>query len=237
MEAMVPGQSSTRMQEEHEARYDFAAQYAAGARVLDIACGTGYGAPRLLTGGAVSYTGVDLSADAVAHAESNYGSGKTRFLAASAAERLFEPDSFELICSFETIEHMDAGDRSAYLGHLASYLRPGGTLLLSTPNKQITSPFTKRPLNPFHVVEFRKAELLAEVARHFRVEKLLGQRLVPKLASLPLVRRGIRVWEKLTRRDTALYATPTGPEIVPYDEARREPRTFVLVCRKQLLSG
>ena len=231
-EQVVPGQSSARLQEEHEARYEFAAQYAAGARVLDIACGTGYGAPRLLQAGAVSYTGVDLSADAIAHAKKHYASDKARFLAASAAEHLFNAGSFDLICSFETIEHLDTADRAAYLFNLSEYLRPGGTLLLSTPNKQITSPFTRRPLNPFHVLEFTKGQLLAEVSRHFKVEQVLGQRLVPKLASRGVVRRGIRVWEKVTRRDTTLYVTPTGPAVERYDESRREPRSFVLVCRK-----
>src|SRR5512145_1849337 len=64
---------------EHWHRYAFAAPLAAGRRVLDAACGEGYGSALLARAGA-QVLGVDISLDAVAHARSRYaGQAGLRF--------------------------------------------------------------------------------------------------------------------------------------------------------------
>ncbi len=231
-EQVVLGASSPRTQAEHEARYSFASTFVEGKRVLDIACGTGYAAPQFLGAGARSYTGVDISHEAINFAVKTYGSdARARFIQASADDRLFPDGSFDLICSFETIEHLDTSIRHAYLENLRRWLVPDGALILSTPNKKVTSPFTEKPLNPFHVLEYRFDALVRELAPFFSVEASYGQRLVPKLMTLWLLRRAVRLCEIVFRRHFSLYDTPTGPEVVSYNPSRHEPRFFVLVCR------
>src|SRR5688572_17038072 len=72
-ERMIPEVADPHMFWEHVYRYRFAASYAPGRRVLDIACGEGYGSAALLKAGAASVIGVDISAEAVAHARRKYG--------------------------------------------------------------------------------------------------------------------------------------------------------------------
>src|SRR2546421_9264591 len=91
---------------DHRARYLFAAGYARGQTVLDIACGTGYEAPILLTAGARHVTGVDSSSSAVNQA-ARYASDDFTVMQGSATSLPLPSDSVDLITSFETIEHID----------------------------------------------------------------------------------------------------------------------------------
>ncbi len=230
-EQVVLGESSPRTAEEHTARYAFAVPYVAGKRVLDIACGSGYGAGMLREAGASSVDGVDISEETIAFAKRTYGAPHITFTCASVSDALFPDHSFDVITSFETIEHLDDSIREAYLKNLRRWLVPGGLLLLSTPNKVVTSPFTNKPLNQFHILEYRLRDLRAELEPYFSIESVFGQRLVRKLVTIYVVRRFIRVIEILLRRRFALYDTPTGPDVVPYDARTFEPRFFVLLCR------
>lgn len=116
----------------HLERYRFAAQHARGAAVLDAACGTGYGAA-ILGEEASSVEGVDLSREAVEYARREYGSESVRFRQAPAELMPFPDDSFDLVVSFETLEH-SLCPRSV-LREFARVLKPNGAVLLSVPNK------------------------------------------------------------------------------------------------------
>ncbi|WP_153070309.1 class I SAM-dependent methyltransferase, partial [Escherichia coli] len=91
---------------EHLHRYHFASRFCQGKRVLDVACGEGYGS-RILSNAASSVVGVDISAEAVAHAQGKYARGSLEFVEASAASLPLPDDSFDVVVSFETIEHHD----------------------------------------------------------------------------------------------------------------------------------
>jgi len=93
------------MEQDHLARYEFACTYARGKRVLDIACGTGYGTAHLADCGAVSVDGADLADDAVRYAQNRFHRPNTRFHRGDIC--LFQNGSpYDLIVSFETIEHV-----------------------------------------------------------------------------------------------------------------------------------
>jgi 2-polyprenyl-3-methyl-5-hydroxy-6-metoxy-1,4-benzoquinol methylase len=228
-EQFVPGVLKPRLAEEHESRYAFALQRASGKKVLDIACGTGYGSAAL---GQVaeSVVGVDVSAESIDFAKSNFQKTNLEFVRASACDPLFAPASFDLITSFETIEHLDEQQRKTYLQNLRSWLKPNGTLLLSTPNKRITSPWNDKPLNRYHVKEFTSQELALELSPFFIIEKFLGQRLVPKIYTYYLTRKSIRLFEKILGFKNNIYDLGNGPEIRPFGKGQ-EPRVFVLICR------
>jgi 2-polyprenyl-3-methyl-5-hydroxy-6-metoxy-1,4-benzoquinol methylase len=161
---------------EHWHRYAFALAWARGRRVLDAACGEGYGAALLAREGA-QVTAVDVSAEALEHARTRYGEiPGLSFVEADVADLAQMPDaSFDLIVSFETLEHLEAQD--AMLAGFRRLLAPGGLLLISTPDRRVYSDQTGYR-NEFHVRELYRDEFDALLGRHFGAHRLLGQKLL-----------------------------------------------------------
>ena len=157
---------------EHWHRYLVAQQYAKGLRVLDVASGEGYGS-HLLSRHAASVVGVDVSADAVTHAASRYAAANLTYVAASCVE-IPEPDaSFDVIVSFETIEHIT--EHEAFLREVNRLLAPGGLFIISSPNRPEYSDRTGYK-NEFHVKELDRAELKALLDPHFPSQRWFAQR-------------------------------------------------------------
>lgn len=150
---------------EHLARYLLAAQLASGCRALDAACGEGYGTQLLARAGAERALGVDVDEATVRAARERYGG---HYEAADVERLPLDDDSFDLIASFETIEHVD--DPEAALRELRRVLAPEGTLVISTPN---AAEYLVD--NPFHVREFETSEFVELLERHFGDVRLLHQ--------------------------------------------------------------
>jgi SAM-dependent methyltransferase len=146
----------TLIDSEHRARYHFGAQVVAGQEVLDASCGVGYGIEILSRAGASAVTGVDISAEAIAAAKDRFGEFATALEEADLRDLPFKDNSFDVVVSFETIEHVEE-PREA-LAELDRVLRPGGILVISSPN-----PDGYIGGNEHHVHEFRPAELLEAV--------------------------------------------------------------------------
>lgn len=196
------------------ARYRFALPHVVGARVLDVAAGTGYGA-EVLAGRARFVAGVDGDAKALVDARRVRRSGSIGLVRADAQRLPFATASFDVVTSFETIEHLE--DPRAFVAELARALRPAGVCILSTPNAQYTRPVDGRPRNPFHRHEYQPDELVEELHRGFREVSLYGQRLDPGILVSPfsedqsrLVQRGLRwrgrvvLWRMLNRLPSSL---------------------------------
>ena len=157
-ERLLPEQQRGQLvHAEHLARYRFAAQFAAGARVLDAASGEGYGAAILAAGGAASVTGVDIDAHVVDAAREKYG---LEFHASDVVDMPFADDSFDVAVSFETIEHVP--DAAKAVAELRRVLRPGGRLVVSTPNS-----LRYRADNEFHAREYTPEEFRELLTPHF----------------------------------------------------------------------
>ena len=125
----VTGEESLRISLE---RYAFASGHAQPGRLLDVACGVGYGT-RHLTDSARQLTealGVDLSESAVGYANERYANGRTRFVVGDAM-RFEDPEGFDTVVSIETIEHLP--DPVRFAERIAGLLRPGGVLIGSVP--------------------------------------------------------------------------------------------------------
>jgi SAM-dependent methyltransferase len=135
---------------EHLARYRLAARLAAGRRVLDAACGEGYGTALLARAGAASVVGIDIDAATVRHARERHEVDARR---GDVTALELDDGSFDLVVSFETIEHVAEPERA--LDELVRVLAPDGVLLVSTPN-----PREYLVNNPFHVRELAPEELL-----------------------------------------------------------------------------
>jgi SAM-dependent methyltransferase len=157
---------------EHLHRYMLAREWCRGKDVLDVASGEGYGTA-LLAQVARSALGVELAADAVAHAAAAYITENLRF-AVGDARVLPNPDqSFDVVVSFETIEHFAEHDK--FLMEIKRVLRPGGLLIVSTPDRDNYSP-AETPANPYHVKEMSGAEFNALLQSHFPYVSILLQR-------------------------------------------------------------
>ena len=143
----------------HLERYAFAAEHARTGRILDLACGVGYGA-RLLADRAPAGSrvlGVDLSEDAIAYAREHYGRPGLEFAVGDAA-RFDDPLGFDTIVSLETIEHLPEPQR--FFDRMVGLLRPGGVLVASVP----TTPSVDA--NPHHLHDFTAAGFRAMGSRH-----------------------------------------------------------------------
>ena len=158
---------------EHWHRYHFAARSVAGKRVLDVACGEGYGAA-LLAESAAHVTGADLSSAAIAHAKAAYAAiANLDFVCAPCTELPLAAATIDVAVSFETIEHI--AKQTEFLEELARVLTPEGLIILSCPNKLEYSD--KRGFaNEFHVKELYRDELAALVAKRFAHSVWYGQR-------------------------------------------------------------
>jgi SAM-dependent methyltransferase len=162
---------------EHQHRYAFAAAQARGRRVLDAACGEGYGSALLAAAGAQAVLGVDIDTDSIAHARRRYGNEtRLRFERADVTALDHLPAaSFDLIVSFETLEHVEAQER--LLDGFARLLAPGGLLMVSTPDKRTYSDASGF-YNEHHVRELYRPEFEALLHARFPAVRLLGQKLL-----------------------------------------------------------
>ena len=158
---------------EHAARYKFALWFVENASVLDIACGTGYGIG-VVQSKARRVTGVDIDPEAARAALSECNE-RGSVLLADGLGLPFEDAAFDVVTSFETLEHLH--ERGEFLAELRRVLAPEGVLLLSTPNANYTKPINGKPSNPFHIFEYRPEELRSELEAYFSIKQFLGQTL------------------------------------------------------------
>lgn len=122
---------SLRSRAIHTLRYEFAKHYCEDKIALDGACGTGYGTSILGTK-ARSVVGIDLAQDAIGYARSHFESGAVTFEPSLVECTRFEAQSFDVVVSFETVEHTLCP--RAHMAEIARVLRPDGTAILSVPN-------------------------------------------------------------------------------------------------------
>jgi SAM-dependent methyltransferase len=206
---------------EHWHRYAFARPLVAGRRVLDAACGEGYGSA-LLAGTAEEVVGVDVDPASIAHAISRYGAGKgLRFECADATQLPFEDGSFDVVVSFETLEHL--AQQEQLVSGFARVLKDDGILVISSPDKRTYSDLAGFR-NEYHVKELYEDELLALLRPHFPAIRLYGQKLLFQSALWNLESDGQR-WEACT--------SAAGNAIEP--GLRYAPMYFVAVCAKRAL--
>ena len=170
-ERLIPGVGGD-ITLEHLHRYALARELATGKDVLDIASGEGYGS-RLLSSVAKSVIGVDVAADAVGHAQKEYGGSNLSYKVGRCQSIPLPDASVDLVVSFETIEHITEQD--LFITEVKRVLRPGGLLLLSSPNKSEYDE-AQNAENVFHVRELSFEELKTLLASAFKNHTWFGQR-------------------------------------------------------------
>jgi 2-polyprenyl-3-methyl-5-hydroxy-6-metoxy-1,4-benzoquinol methylase len=154
----------------HLAVYEWIAARVGGMRVIDMACGEGYGADLLARTGAASVIGVDANPEAHEHARLRYVRPNLSF-ERDAIEHFSRP--CDAITFLQTIEHVQ--DPGAVLEHFKAMVGPDGTVYVTTPNLLTLAPEgAEKSDNPWHIKEYRAAEFRALCEAHFGRVELLG---------------------------------------------------------------
>jgi 2-polyprenyl-3-methyl-5-hydroxy-6-metoxy-1,4-benzoquinol methylase len=155
----------------HLAVYEWIARQLAGKRVIDMACGEGYGS-EVLARRAAEVLGVDANPEAHEHARLRYVRPNLRF-ERGLVDTFGEPGSCDAVVFLQTIEHVH--DPVAVLEHLGSLLALGGVAYVSTPNVlTLAPPGAERSGNPWHLKEYRAGEFRELCAAAFGHVELLG---------------------------------------------------------------
>lgn len=171
------------------ARYKFVRKYVHSKKCLDLGCGARRG-PYYLAETAQEVVGVDISSEAIGYVKSKWVRKNLTYEVMDGTELTFPDNSFDLVVSFEVIEHIQ--DYKKYLAEIQRVLRPEGVYILSTPNGAI-----KRPPNPQHIQEFNLQEFRDLLHRYFSEVEIYGQHRKIKVQSASELPRKIYYLTKL----------------------------------------
>ncbi|MCC3315068.1 class I SAM-dependent methyltransferase [Nocardia africana] len=164
----------------HEIVYARLLERCGGATVLEAGSGEGYGA-NMIADVATRVIGLDYDTSAVEHVRAAYP--RVEMIQGNLADLPLEDASVDVVVNFQVIEHL--WDQGRFLRECLRVLRPGGQLLISTPNRITFSPGRDTPLNPFHTRELNAAELAELLERAgFRVDMMAGVHHGPALVAL-----------------------------------------------------
>ena len=241
---------------EHVARYEFAYPFVRDGFVgLDIACGSGYGTNMLTRDRNVKFYGVDICQETVKYARTKYANDKIEFIQKDATALDFTSQSFDLIVSFETIEHITKEKGPEFLKRMRNMLKDDGTFIISCPNRDTYSKGYNE--NPYHLYEYSFPEIFDPIKTYFSVNTIYCHKIryfkkFPKkfsqlLKHLPpsLINTLTDIAKKqyLNARNLAkinpilrifLYERYFGDNFFPYIENYNayKPSAFIFVCKK-----
>jgi 2-polyprenyl-3-methyl-5-hydroxy-6-metoxy-1,4-benzoquinol methylase len=155
----------------HLAVYEWIGARVAGLRVIDMACGEGYGS-EVLSRSASSVVGVDANPEAHEHARLRYQRQNLTF-ERGLVDGYGEESAYDAVVFLQTIEHVQ--EPEAVLEHFRRILAPGGVAYVSTPNVlTLAGPDREKSDNPWHIKEYRAEEFDALCRSVFEQVELLG---------------------------------------------------------------
>jgi ubiquinone/menaquinone biosynthesis C-methylase UbiE len=232
---------------EHLHRYYEAVKYLKGdEKILDLACGLGFGTAILAENTEGGVIGGDIAEDAIEDSKKYWQRQNLSFTILDGTNLPYADNYFDTLVSFETIEHTT--QYRQMLKEFARVLKPDGKALISTPNFLINSP-TGKVTNPYHTQEFSYDELVDILKGAFGEVTILGQQYtrykvksfrnrVGQFFERFLLQRGIRKIP-ISLQDAlmkTLVNRPIYPEAQDYDmvEASEEVlkcKTFFAICQ------
>jgi len=235
----------------HLQRYEFAGRFTKDAKVLDLACGNGYGSFALMNFGAKTVRGVDIDPGAIEYASSHYRRPGLTYACGDAFAEVSVEGGYGVVVSFETIEHL--AEPKLFISKLRDLVSPDGLLVISAPNALQCSRAATPVLNPFHVSEPTYDEFCDWLSDDFVVEQEWEQspavmnfnaqgellqyssfaRVIlafeQKLKSLIRHRSVDAVRKIVRRRSSYCEITTTMQPLMP--ERKNDADVFVFVCR------
>jgi ubiquinone/menaquinone biosynthesis C-methylase UbiE len=156
----------------HLYAYRFAEQFATGNTVLDLGCGTGYGTNELSTT-ACNTIGLDIWRKGLRYCSLKYGA-RAFFIAASGTTLPFKDNSFDLVISFQVIEHIPPKVVQLYLSEIRRILKDNGVFIVATPNRRLRLLPLQKPWNKDHTKEYDSQSLENLLKSTFREVQIMG---------------------------------------------------------------
>ncbi|WGZ93711.1 MAG: methyltransferase domain-containing protein [Candidatus Thiothrix putei] len=205
-----------RIRMEHYHRYAMVLELIKGKTVLDVACGEGYGSA-MMAEVAHSVIGVDISHEAVAHASETYEKKNLQFQQGSAVNLNFSDNTFDVVVSFETIEHLV--EQEQMLAEIRRVLHSNGIFIISSPNRPVYSEESGEH-NEFHVKELDFQEFDTLLRTQFSLIQYAGQRLQIASVIQPLD----------IAPDTASVWSDNGNDLNANAGILQSPIYFIAVC-------
>lgn len=226
---IVPEEVSPKFFAEHFKVYEFLKDEARGKKVLEIGCGDGYGAVYLAQV-ASEVTAVDYDQGVIAAARDKYDRPNLKFISMEAGDLRFEDNTFDIVCSFQVIEHIPEAAIPRYLSEIKRVLSPQGSFYLSTLNLEhaVKSPKTYEK-NPAHCKEFVLAELKGLLLSEFASVEIYGLHLTPRHSFYQRLKKiGLpvkRFYDSITTADFQVKSVNL-----------RRCVSFICVCRKSAVA-
>jgi ubiquinone/menaquinone biosynthesis C-methylase UbiE len=157
----------------HFMAYNYAKKFVKGKIVLEIGCGTGYGA-HYLSRFASDIIAIDISRLCVMHCHNKYKKGKLNFLQGSGLSIPLKDSSIDVALSFQVIEHIEPREVEDYLLEIKRALTNKGVFVVSTPNKKLRLLPFQKPWNPEHKKEYNFTEFKKALMNVFENVKVYG---------------------------------------------------------------
>lgn len=172
VERVVPGELSWEaFGLEHQQRYEFFNSFYSGKKVLDSACGSGYGSYHISNFGASSVLGIDISETSISLSKKKYKNSNLEFRETDCSDLRILKEKFDVIVSFETLEHLT--DPRLFIKSASEILNPGGFFICSTPNKTRLSGAGH--INKYHLNELNYADFYKAMTDYFDINACYHQ--------------------------------------------------------------
>jgi 2-polyprenyl-3-methyl-5-hydroxy-6-metoxy-1,4-benzoquinol methylase len=221
-ERYVSDLNSAQISYEHWHRYLYATQFIKDKNVLDIACGEGYGS-NLLAQTAKTVTGIDISPETIDFAKTKYKKENLSFIEGSVGKIPVNGEKvFDVVVSFETIEHVDALMQESFLKEVKRLLKDDGIFIVSSPNKLFYSDIPNYK-NEFHIKEFYEKEFIEFLRKYFKRVSVLGQKVIS----------GSNMWRLDSNEQAGSfveYKIANKEKKFVIDEQKKEAIYMVAVC-------
>ncbi|MBA7635972.1 2-methoxy-6-polyprenyl-1,4-benzoquinol methylase [subsurface metagenome] len=161
--------------------------------IADISCGTGSGSFFISKQIEKNVIGVDYSIGALKHAKNLFKNHEfyPNFVAMDCHFLAFKNNSIDIIISIGTIEHLQ--HVNLFLKETKRVLKENGLLIITTPNKNFSSPGLKKPVNLYHIKEYSLSELKDILNKFYQKFEIYGLQLdCDSLNRIKTYRRGFR---------------------------------------------
>lgn len=140
---------------------------------MDSGCGSGYGTYYLAKNGVKSIVGIDISLKAIKFARKHYKAENLKFVQMDVRNLKFKDNYFDIIVSFDVLEHLDSKDHKILISELARVLNIKGTLYIGCPNTTVSLED-----NPHHLKELTRVEFESLLLKYFGDVKIFCQDII-----------------------------------------------------------